>query len=215
MIRSRMLLGVVTACSLATLARAQDSRADAYAPMLAYLDASTLGGSTLQSANGMSAVNMAAGNANQQANLRVIVSGPATGALIAASQHRRGTGTPLPLYASALISGQAYVDGRGVASINQASGNGNLELNAVAMATTPQGIREATDNSLSIVSASAATQPSTSPNHVSPSLGGTRAVSVDGSAMSGFQGALQLNQIAGSDNAISNALLLTVAPVSR
>jgi hypothetical protein len=100
-----------------------------------------------------------------------------------------------------------------VLSINQASGSGNAEINAIALAAADQGIREATDASLADdVSASAGGQASRNPR---PSVGGSRNAAVESSALRGFQGVLQLNQVAGSDNVTGNALQLSVPAPSH
>jgi hypothetical protein len=117
------------------------------------------------------------------------------------------------LVASAGIGGQALAGGSGLASINQASGSSNAQLNAVAAVLTAQGIREATDDALSTaVSASAGGQ---HPGNTPPSGGGTRSVGVESSAMRGYQGVMQLNQAAGSGNATGNQLLLSVPSTPR
>jgi hypothetical protein len=206
----------ITAVALMLLASslAHAGHTDSYAAMLGYLD-SSIGGNAFQNSNGLSATNMAAGDFNQQANLRAIASGQFVQVAIPALQAQRHDDASDPLNASATIGGQAYANGRGIASINQASGNGNAELNAVATTLAQPGIRETTDGYLSAVSASAGGQLPGNPGIRTAPTGGTRNVAVDASAMSGFQGVLQLNQIAGSGNAISNTLLLSATPPSR
>lgn len=188
---------------------------DSYTAMLGYLDSSSIGGQAFENAHGVTATNMAAGDMNLQANLRAFASGQAAQAAIQAQQHQRDNSATAPLNASASIGGNAYVNGSGIASINQASGNGNAELNAVAITQPQPSIREATDVYLSAASASAGGLPPGNSHTQTTQKNGTRSVAVDASAMRGFQGVLQLNQIAGSGNAISNALLLSVEPPSR
>lgn len=185
---------------------------DSYAAMLGYLDNSNINGQAFQGANGVLATNMAAGDQNEQANMRAFSSGQFAQIAILAQQHHLDDSANAPFNASASIGGQAYANGTGIASINQASGNGNAELNAVGATLAQQGIRETTDAYLSAVSASAGGQPPGNPRTQTTQAGGTRSVAVDASAMRGFQGVLQLNQIAGSGNAISNSLLLSTPP---
>ena len=180
---------------------------DSYSAMLGYLDSSSIGGQAFAGLNGASSTNIAAGALNQQANLQAFAVGAYARATIRAQQLQADDRSNAPRDASASIGGQAYAGGRGIASINQASGNGNAELNAVAATLAQQGIRETTDGSLSIVSASAGGQLSQGQNG---SGAGTRSVSVAPTAMKGYEGVLQLNQIAGSGNATSNQLLLSV-----
>jgi hypothetical protein len=191
---------------------AQTSNADSYSNMLTYLDSNTIDGNVMQGTQGITGVNTAAGNGNLQANVRAFALGNQAQAMIQARQHAHSYAPNATLYASATISGHAYDQGQGIASINQVSGNSNTQLNGVAASLTNQGIREATDGTLSAtVSASAGGQPPS--NHAQ--AGGTRSVAVDPSAMEGFDGVMQLNQVAGSGNASDNLLLLSAPPSSH
>lgn len=209
MTRSLLLLAALALIS--TYASAPAHAGDDYAVMLGYLANTRIDGNAFRGANGATAVNMAAGDLNQQANLRAFASGGT--ATIQSRQLQRDNHADGPLVASASIDGQAYVAGSGLASINQASGSSNAQLNAVAAVLTSQGIRETTDDSLStVVSASAGGQ---HPGGDSASGGGTRSVAVESSAMKGYQGVMQLNQAAGSGNATGNQLLLSVSSTPR
>lgn len=183
--------------------------AGSYASMLGYLDDSRIDGHALAGASGAVAINLSAGDLNQQANLRSFAAGPQARSEVEASQAHLADRFDAPAHASASIGGAALANARGIVSINQASGSGNTELNAVAATLARQGIRETTDGSLSAsVSASARGQAPTGPQGPG---NGTRSVTVEAGAMRGFNGVLQLNQVAGSGNATSNQLLL-VAP---
>lgn len=200
-----MILCLLAAAS----ARAGDG--DDYATLLGYLANSRIDGNALRGANGASAVNLSAGDMNQQANLRAFASGGR--AQIQALQLQSDNQADRPRAASASIGGNAYVDGSGLASINQASGSGNAQLNAVSAELASQGIRETTDGALSAaVSASAGGQQAG--NAAAPG-GSSRSVAVESSAMRGYQGVLQLNQAAGSGNATSNQLVLSLPATPR
>jgi hypothetical protein len=206
-------LALLAAAATGPCAHAGDGHGDSYAAMLGYLDGSRIDGHAFHGASGAIAVNLAAGDLNQQANLRTFAVGRAAQASIASSQSHHDDHADAPLHASASIGGTAFANGRGIASINQVSGSGNTELNAVAAALAQQGIRETTDGSLSaVVSASARGQPSTSPRGPAD---GTRSVAVEAGAMKGYSGVLQLNQVAGSGNATGNQLLLAVPSATR
>jgi hypothetical protein len=179
--------------------------------MLTYLDSSTIDGNAMRNTQGVTGVNQASGNGNLQGNLRAFATGDQAQAMIQARQRAHAYAPNATVYASATISGHAYDNAQGIASINQVSGNSNTQLNGVAAALTKQGIREATDGTLSAtVSASAGGQSSANPH---AQADGTRSVGVDPSAMEGFTGVMQLNQVAGSGNASDNILLLS-APAS-
>lgn len=184
---------------------------DDYAAMLGYLANSRIDGNALRGATGASAVNLSAGDLNQQANLRAFASGGQ--AQIQALQLQSDNQADRPRAASASIGGNAYVGGSGLASINQASGSGNAQLNAVSAELASQGIRETTDGALSAaVSASAGGQQVG--NTAAPG-GSMRSVAVESSAMRGYQGVLQLNQAAGSGNATGNQLVLSLPAIPR
>lgn len=197
-----LFAATVVASIPVTTAHAQD---DIY-QQIGYLTSTRIDGNAMRGTTGLSGVNMAAGDFNQQANLRAFVVGGNVS--VSSRQIRQNNHSDRPDAASASISGSAYGGGSGIASINQASGSENAQLNVVAAALASQGIRETTEGSLSTaVSASAGGQ---DPNTVSN--GGTRSATVESSAMQGYQGVLQLNQAAGSGNVTSNQLLLDLSP---
>ncbi len=201
------LIMLMAFVAFAPAAQAAD---DDYARMLDYLANSRIDGQAMSGTSGASAVNMAAGDFNQQANLRAFAVGGVVS--VGSRQRQHGNLATAPAVASASIGDNAYNDASGLASINQASGNSNAQLNLVAAALAVQGIRETAEDSLSnVVSASAGGHhPNTSSDKE-----GTRSVAVESSAMQGFQGVMQLNQAAGSGNVTSNQLLLALPPLSQ
>lgn len=204
----RKALTLIVCVLAAASARAGN---DDYAAMLGYLANSRIDGNALRGATGASAVNLSAGDLNQQANLRAFANGGQ--AQIQALQLQSDNQADRPRAASASIGGNAYVGGSGLASINQASGSGNAQLNAVSAELASQGIRETTDGALSAaVSASAGGQQVG--NTAAPG-GSMRSVAVESSAMRGYQGVLQLNQAAGSGNATGNQLVLSLPATPR
>ena len=152
---------------------------------------------------------MAAGDLNQQANLRAIAIGANSQATVDVRQRSIDDLYDAPMSASATIGGSALSGAGGIASINQASGSGNAEFNAVSLVLAEQGIRETPDGMLSSsVSASAERQTVPGPAGRTAS----RNVAVEATALRGFEGVLQLNQIAGSSNETGNVLTLSVSP---
>ena len=199
--------------ALAMLSPGASAGDDDYAAMLGYLTSSRLDGNALRGAQGSIAANLAAGDLNSQANLRAFAAGSNAQAQIDARQRLHANRVEAPLEATAIIAGHALSGVRGLASINQVSGSGNTQLNAVAAALATQGIRETTDGSLSAaVSASAEVQPVTGSGARSE---GTRSVTVAAGAMQDFRGVLQLNQTAGAGNATANILTLSVSELPR
>lgn len=195
----------VVALILAAPACAQ--QADDYAALLEYLAQTRIDEGAFTGASGAIAVNMAAGDLNQQANLRSIAIGRSASASVGALQRNHASIATAPDHASAVIGGSAFQGAGGLVSINQASGAANAELNAVAVALAQQGIREAPDAMLASADfASAGLQAIPEPGAARTQ---TRRVGVEGSALQGFEGVLQLNQAAGTGNAVENRLLIS------
>ncbi|HBK47225.1 MAG TPA: hypothetical protein DDZ67_12495, partial [Xanthomonadaceae bacterium] len=145
---------------------------------------------------------------NLQSNLRGLANGGDAAVALQLRQQRASDRHDAPLQARAVLGGDALRGASGIASINQASGSGNAEFNALAATLADRGIRETSDESLAAF-ASAGGQA----RAASGTPAGTRDVAVESTALRGFEGVLQLNQIAGSGNATGNQLSLSVQAV--
>ena len=197
-------LALLLACA-STQAAAGEPVRDPYESMLGYLAETLINDRALAGASGAIAINQAAGDHNLQANLHAIAEGDYADAAAAARQVRSDDRFDTPRYASVGITGEALAGASGLVSINQASGSGNAEMNLVTAVLAARGIRETGDAGLSFVSASAGEQSSLDPGADSSS---SRSVAVEATALQGFSGVLQLNQVAGSGNAASNQLAM-------
>lgn len=193
---------------LLLLVAAPSARADDYAQMLGYLADSRIDGRVLSAASGAIAVNQAAGDLNLQANLRALANGDQAQVQVHSIQIHAGDRYDSPSRATATLGGQALTGASGIASINQASGSGNAELNVVSAALASTGIRETSDDALASF-ASAGGQDVAGDGKPAEH----RSVAVEPTALRGFEGVLQLNQIAGSGNATGNQLSLSVQAV--
>lgn len=182
--------------------------ADDYGAMLGYLTQSRIDGAALSGASGAIALNVAAGDLNQQSNARAIAIGTRALASVDVRQTRRDDRANAPDAASARIADRALAGASGLAGINQASGSGNSAFNAVALALAQQGIRESDDDgTLSAAFASAGQQHDFERGGATT---GRRVASVDSTALQGFEGVLQLNQVAGSGNDTGNTLAMSI-----
>lgn len=189
-------------------APAHAQSADEYAAMLEYLAQTRIDDSAFTGASGAIAVNMAAGDFNMQANARGIAVGDYAAASAGALQRGHADVGTAPDHAVAVVSGTAFQGASGLASINQASGTGNAELNAITVALAQRGIRETPDEQLALMDfASAGVQAISEPGAARTQ---TRRVGVERSALQGFGGILQLNQAAGAANATENRVLISV-----
>ncbi|TAN08515.1 MAG: hypothetical protein EPN38_02285 [Rhodanobacteraceae bacterium] len=188
---------------------------DSYAAMLAYLTASQISGSALNGSAGAIALNLAAGDQNQQANLRALAVGNQASVQIHATQQQRGNQANLPGIAIAGIGGRALGNAAGLISINQASGTANAQLNTAGITLAQQGMR-ATPADQWLAGVCACAQEAT-PAGPDPQGSGTRLYSatVAAGAMHGMQGVVQLNQIAGSNNVTANQLSIEAGPTPR
>ncbi|MHB1565780.1 MAG: hypothetical protein ACYCXG_03525 [Acidiferrobacter sp.] len=175
-----------------------------YVPAWAALtqDTTTLSGQTLAHGSGIAAVNEAAGNNNLQANADALSLGPSAGSAI----HQSLTGNAAGLFNSeAVITGHAFAGFSGIINVNQASGNGNLEANVVAIGTH---LTPLTDTELgqvaSTVTQTAADLPSSAP-------GGHRHIAVGAGAFSGASGIVQISQTVGAANRLANSFSLNIS----
>jgi len=197
-----------TLVCLALLGPAAPACADEFSAMLGYLTQSRMDGDAFTGASGAIAINLAAGDLNQQANLRAIAVGARGTAGVDARQSRSRDMATAPDSATAVVAGNALAGASGIASINQASGAGNASFNAVSLALAQQGIRETDDDgSLSAAFASAGQQHGFEHGGAT---GGRRVASVESTALQGFEGVLQLNQVAGSGNDTGNTLAMSI-----
>jgi len=199
--RVRWLLLVLSATPLM-------AQADEYSGMLAYLDVTRIDGHALAGAGGAIAVNQAAGDLNLQANLRGVATGERADVSISHLQRRGGNRVlGAPMHAAASIDGTALAGASGIASINQASGTANTTLNVVSATLARQGIRETDDTALAAEGYAFAGEREGAGHGTAT---GTRSAGVTSTALRGFDGVLQLNQIAGNANDTANVLGLVV-----
>ncbi|HEL3813363.1 TPA: hypothetical protein UMY79_000184 [Stenotrophomonas maltophilia] len=193
---------------LAVIAAPLSASADDYSGMLAYLDLARIEGRALAGASGAIAVNQAAGDFNLQTNLRGIARAERADVAISAQQLQNGNRVlSAPLHAAAHIGGEALAGASGIASINQASGSANTTLNVVSGTLARQGIRETDDTALAAEGSALAGGRDGVDRGAAT---GTRSAGVASTALRGFDGVLQLNQIAGSGNDTANVLGLVV-----
>lgn len=195
-----------------TMAQARD---DGYAAMLAYLAASNLDGHALHGVTGVLGVNLATGDANQQANVRGFAAGARAAVSAKAGQSRAGQSATAPASATARIGGHALGGASGLISINQASGTANLELNTAGVVVAQQGTHGASADRW-LADVCACTREATPTAAGQPASGSRRqAALVEASALEGTQGVVQLNQVAGSGNVTANQLALDVGVAQR
>lgn len=171
---------------------------DGYEQMLGYLTSSRFDGQALAGAQGSIKLNLAAGDLNSQHNAHALAIGDRAAAGVGSTQSRSGNRYQASDHSQAHIGGEVLAAGGGVASINQASGSGNDQLNALGSAVGAQA--QVSGHHAGLPQAPA----------LRAAAQGVRRASVQASALRGFEGVMQINQIAGSANVAENRLGLLV-----
>lgn len=198
-----MLLSLGCLWSLSAAAQQQDD----YAAMLGYLAAvGRIDGQAFSGSGGAVRINQAAGDLNLQSNLQGMAVGQQALVQIEVWQRHAGDSATAPLRATVAIADGAFTDANGLYSINQVAGSGNAQFNAVAATLARLGIQEADDAAM----ATDAAMPAGGALSPLGQSGALRKAEVSASAMHGFRGVLQLNQIAGSGNETGNRLEISV-----
>jgi hypothetical protein len=149
-------------------------------------------------------VNQAAGDQQQQANVRAIAIGTEGAATTRVNQKINTPANP-SMNATATIGGTSFSNGNGVLGVNQGAGANNQMANAmrISISAAPQSVD---DSALS--QQNVALQPSSGATGTSI---GSRQVVISDQAFTGSRGVIQVNQSAGVGNRMANTLSIRVA----
>ncbi|MCL1035809.1 hypothetical protein L2750_01375 [Shewanella submarina] len=160
-------------------------------------DVSVIGNQAFQGANGKASVNMASGNFNQQDNSHAIGQMAHTAQLnqLAGNDLLGGDGD-----AMTAIESMAFAGFVGLLSVNQVSGDQNIQLNAGAISAMPASLE---DGDLTLVSA-------LSPGIDSGVLSNNQ-THIAPDSLNQAQGVIQLNQISGDSNVAVNQFSLQLS----
>ncbi|WP_065257952.1 adhesin [Pseudomonas bananamidigenes] len=153
--------------------------------------------------NGNFNVNQAAGDQQQQTNVKSIAIG--TSASATTSVHQKiDTPADRSLNASSTIGGNAFSNGNGALGVNQGSGANNQMANAmrISISAAPQSMD---DSALSQQNVALL------PNSGATGTPGSRQVTTSDQAFTGSRGVIQVNQSAGVGNRMANTLSIRVA----
>jgi hypothetical protein len=149
-------------------------------------------------------VNQAAGDQQQQANVRAIAIDTQAGATTSVQQKITTPANP-SMDATATIGGAAFSNGNGVLGVNQGAGANNQMANAmrVSISAAPQAIDDSalSQQNVALLPNSGTTG---TPN-------GSRQVVTSDQAFTGSRGVIQVNQSAGVGNRMANTLSIRVA----
>lgn len=172
-----------------------------------YAAYSFIGADVGRDTQGALAINLTAGDFNLQANSAAIAVSPRGLSLAAVHGGQRilNPTAKTPTLAEAVIDGQAYANATGWIALNQASGTGNAQANAMVIALGISG------ESLADSSLAAALPDATLPPEAESGDTGNRTVTLDGATFQGARGLVQVNQAAGSWNNTANNFALRVS----
>ena len=149
-------------------------------------------------------INQAAGDQQQQVNIRAIAIGTEAKASTSVTQKINTPADP-SLNAKAVIGGNSFSNGSGVIGINQSAGANNQMVNTVrvGISAQPQGMDDSalSQQNVALVPNSGAASPAN----------GSRQVVTSDQAFTGSRGVVQLNQSAGVGNRMANTLNIRVA----
>ncbi|AWY39279.1 adhesin [Pseudomonas putida] len=154
--------------------------------------------------NGNYGVNEAAGDQQQQANVRAIAIGTEASATTSVIQKITTPANP-SMNATATIGGNSFTNGNGVLGVNQGAGANNQMANAmrISISAIPQAIDDSvlSQQNVALLPNSGATGTPT----------GSRQVVTSDQAFTGSRGVIQVNQSAGVGNRMANTLSIRVA----
>jgi len=149
-------------------------------------------------------INQAAGDQQQQANVRAIAIDTKAGATTSVQQKITTPANP-SMDATASIGGTAFSNGNGVLGVNQGTGANNQMANAmrISISAAPQAIDDSalSQQNVALLPNSGATG---TPN-------GSRQVVTSDQAFTGSRGVIQVNQSAGVGNRMANTLSIRVS----
>ncbi|SDK76707.1 hypothetical protein SAMN05192555_101146 [Franzmannia pantelleriensis] len=164
-----------------------------------YRAASMISGNALSNVSGAININIAAGDSNLQSNSGAIAVGKHAVAENIVVQRVISNSSLSPDKATATISGNALNNASGWVSVNQAAGIQNAQSNTLSVALGIRGSTLTNDNMSQVVSGQQ--EPTGDQESSSTSQ---RQVGIEGQALSGSRGVVQVNQSAGRGNATSN-----------
>ncbi|WP_077044839.1 adhesin [Pseudomonas sp. KK4] len=149
-------------------------------------------------------VNQAAGDQQQQINVRAIAIGTEASATTIVNQRLNTPANP-SMNATATIGGAAFSNGNGVLGVNQSAGANNQMANVmrISISAAPQAVDDSalSQQNVALLPSSGATGTPI----------GSRQVVTSDQAFTGSRGVIQVNQSAGVGNRMANTLSIRVA----
>ena len=173
-----------------------------------YIAESIIDGNALAGVRGATGVNMVAGDANQQANAAAVGVSP-NGASITSISSRQNTElgqANAPDIAITGIRDNAFANASGILSINQISGESNVQANGVSMSFGLEGM---TITDVELAQTVTGNTAGLSVNGLDKSS--LHIADIESTAFENSRGIVQINQTAGSGNATRNNFALRIS----
>ncbi|MDD2050372.1 adhesin [Pseudomonas putida] len=148
-------------------------------------------------------VNQAAGDLQQQANVRAFATGHNASATTEVRQRLRTQVDPA-IDARSSIQGDSFSNGSGALGVNQSAGASTQQANAlrISLSTQPQSIDDSVLMQQNVTLLNSSDPTGSAPGH--------RQVTTSDQAFTGSRGVIQLNQSAGVGNRMANTLSVRV-----
>ncbi|QGW77798.1 adhesin [Pseudomonas alkylphenolica] len=148
-------------------------------------------------------VNQAAGDLQQQVNVRAFAVGHGASATTEVRQRLRTRVDPA-IDAHSSIQGDAFSNGNGALGVNQSTGTSNQQANAlrISLSTQPQSLDDSVLMQQNVTLINGSDPTDSAPGH--------RQVTTSDQAFTGSRGVIQLNQSAGVGNRMANTLSVRV-----
>lgn len=172
-------------------------------------NASVIHNPDISGSQGITTVNVSAGNQNQQANIGVIAIGADGGRADTSSliiQKNQKNIDHTPDKATANITGHAFSDSHGWTAVNQVSGQSNSQANMLEIGIGGEYEIGAVNDQMLAQSFSDASE--SEPSVANQTI--DRSASIDDTALSGMSGVIQVNQAAGTGNITGNTFVFQV-----
>ncbi len=172
-------------------------------------NASVIHNPDVSGSQGVTTVNVSAGNQNQQANIGVIAIGVDGGRADTRSiiiQKNQKNIDHAPDRATANITGHAFSNSYGWTAVNQVSGQSNSQANMLEIGIGGEYEIGAVNDQMLAQSFSdtSKSEPAVANQAID------RSASIDDTALSGMSGVIQVNQVAGTDNITGNTFVYRV-----
>lgn len=186
-------------CAATTILITVQAFADPVVENLSQIHGNVVGG------QGLMGINIAAGDGNAQLNASALAISVGQGAHSSLQLRQNIDFSALDQAHDSIstIGENAFSNAQGALSVNQVSGVGNAQINAISIGIGIDGASAITDAQLAATTSGQATSGVDDPQY-------RREARIEGEAFKGSSGLVQVNQLAGTGNATANSFQLRI-----